>query len=170
MPESTPKLRVRPAKPDDVSFILSMIKELAAYEREPDAVHSNEPSLRQYLFGMGFGRGPCAEALIGEVDGTPQAAAVYFMNFSTWSGAVGLYLEDLYVRPNARGLGIGKSLLIELASIARARGCRRMEWAVLDWNTSAQEFYKNLGAHEMSGWHVWRMDEQALQRLADTTR
>ncbi|MBS0188148.1 MAG: GNAT family N-acetyltransferase [Planctomycetes bacterium] len=170
MAESTPKLRIRPGQPSDIPFILSMIKELAAYEREPDAVHSNELSLHQYFFGKGFGRGPCAEALVAEVDGTPQGVAIYFMNFSTWSGAVGLYLEDLYVRPDARRLGLGKAMLIELASIARARGCRRMEWAVLDWNTSAQEFYRNLGAREMSGWHVWRMDESSIQRLADTTR
>ncbi len=164
-----PNLRVRPAVPGDVAFLLATIKELAAYERDPDAVHSTEESLHRFLFGKGFGNGPCVEALVGELDGSPQAAAIYFMNFSTWSGGVGLYLEDLYVRPDARRHGLGKHLLRALAGIARARGCRRMEWAVLDWNEPARKFYTTLKAREISGWHVWRMDEAAVGELADST-
>ncbi len=161
-----PNLRVRPAVPADVAFLLAMIKELAEYERDPDAVHSTEESLHRFLFGPGFGKGPCVEAVVGELDGVPQAAAIYFMNFSTWSGGVGLYLEDLYVRPNARRHGLGRALLRELAAIARSRGCRRMEWAVLDWNAPAQKFYTTLKARELSGWHVWRMEESAIGELA----
>ncbi len=161
-----PSATVRPATESDVPFILAMIKELAAYEKEPDAVHSTVDSLRQHLFGPGFGRGPCAEALIGEIDGVPQGVAIYFMNFSTWSGAPGLYLEDLFVRPDARRHGLGRKLLGGLAQIAMERGCKRMEWAVLDWNTPAQDFYKSLGAFEMTGWHVWRVVGQSIERLA----
>lgn len=150
----------------DVPFLLGMIKELAAYEKEPDAVESTEASLRRHLFGEGFGRGPSAEALVGEVDGVAQGVAIYFMNFSTWSGAPGLYLEDLFVRPEARRHGLGRALLSRLAQIATERGCKRMEWAVLDWNTPAQDFYKTLGAFEMTGWHVWRLTGASIARLA----
>lgn len=172
MPETSakrPVVRVRPATPSDVPFLLAMIKELAAYEREPDAVQSTEALFHQFLFGNGFGRGPCAEALVGELNGTPQAAALYFMNFSTWSGGVGLYLEDLYVRPDARRHGLGRAMLKELASIAKSRHCRRMEWSVLDWNTPAQDFYKTIGAFEMTGWHIWRMNESAIHALTANT-
>ena len=162
-----PTVTVRPATETDIPFILAMIKELAAYEKEPDAVHSTVESLRQNLFGRGFGRGPVAEALVGEIDGVPQGVAVFFMNFSTWSGAPGLYLEDLYVRVDARRSGLGRALLSELAKFAASRGCKRMEWAVLDWNTPAQEFYKTLGAFEMSGWHVWRMVGDSITELAN---
>lgn len=173
MPETSAKqpiVRVRPATPADVPFLLAMIKELAAYEREPDAVQSTEASFHQFLFGNGFGRGPCAEALVGELDGSPQAAALYFMNFSTWSGGVGLYLEDLYVRPEARRHGLGRAMLEELASVAKSRNCRRMEWSVLDWNTPAQDFYKTISAFEMTGWHIWRMNEPAIDALASQKR
>ena len=164
-PESKP-FTLRPAELRDVAPIVQLIRELAAFERLEHLLQVTPERLRPHLFG----ERPVVEAMVAEVDAEVVAFALYFTNFSTFLAQPGLYLEDLYVRPNARGQGIGKSLLIELASIARSRGCRRMEWAVLDWNTSAQEFYKNLGAHEMSGWHVWRMDEHALQRLADTTR
>lgn len=159
-------MRVRPAREADVPFLLAMIKELAAYEREPDAVRSTPESLRQYLFGEGFGRGPSAEALVGELGDRPVGAAIYFMNFSTWSGRPGLYLEDLYVQPQARRHGLGQLMLKELARIARSRGCARMEWSVLDWNEPAQNFYKTLGAREMSGWHIWRMDAASIEELA----
>lgn len=158
---------VRAAVEADVPFLLRMIKELAAYEREPDAVESTEESLRHHFFGRGYGRGPCAEALVGEIDGVPQGVAIYFMNFSTWSGAPGLYLEDLFVRPEARRHGLGRRLLSGLAKIATERGCKRMEWAVLDWNTPAQDFYKTLGAFEMTGWHVWRMVGPSIAKLAN---
>jgi GNAT superfamily N-acetyltransferase len=145
-----------------------MIKELAVYEREPDAVRATEASLQRFLFGEGFGRGPCAEALVGEIDGQPQGAAIYFMNFSTWSGGVGLYLEDLYVRANARRAGLGRALLAQVASIARSRGCKRLEWAVLDWNEPAKSFYRKLNAREMTGWHTWRMEESGIASLSDS--
>lgn len=161
-----PIVTVRTAVEADVPFMLRMIRELAAYEKEPDAVESTEESLRNYFFGRGFGRGPCAEALVGEIDGVPQGVAIYFMNFSTWSGAPGLYLEDLFVRPEARRHGLGRKLLSGLARIATDRGCKRMEWAVLDWNTPAQDFYKKLGAFEMTGWHVWRMVGPSIAELA----
>lgn len=157
---------VRPAVEADVPFLLRMIRELAAYEKEPDAVASTEESLRKHFFGPGYGRGPCAEAIVGEIDGVPQGVAIFFMNFSTWSGAPGLYLEDLFVRPEARRHGLGRKLLGELARIALRRGCKRMEWSVLDWNTPAQDFYKTLGAFEMSGWHVWRLVGPSIEQLA----
>lgn len=162
----TPKLLVRDATPDDVPFVLAMIKELAAYEREPDAVRSTEASLREHLFGDHATRGLRVEAIVGEVDSVPQGAAIFFQNFSTWSGGTGLYLEDLYVRPEARRLGLGRSMLLHLARLAHRRGCRRFEWAVLDWNTPAQDFYAALGAREMTGWHIWRLGPEALAALA----
>jgi GNAT superfamily N-acetyltransferase len=171
-----PSISIRPATPDDVGLILRLIADLAEYERDPKAAVATPELIRQHLFGDSLAgqphlngaprRGPVAECLIGEIDGAAQGFAVFFHNFSTWLGKPGLYLEDLFVRPSARGAGLGKALLIELAKIAEQRGCGRMEWAVLDWNTPAIEFYKSLGAVAMDEWTVYRVQGAAIGQLA----
>jgi GNAT superfamily N-acetyltransferase len=160
-----PDLSIRSATRRDLPLILSLIGELAEYEREPDAVEATIDGLDRCLFGDGLGRGPVAECVIGELDGEPQGFALYFTSFSTWRGRPGLYLEDLFVRPAARGRGLGRALFLHLASIARDRGCGRMEWAVLDWNTPAIEFYKSLGAVAMSEWTVYRLTAEQLREM-----
>lgn len=154
-------LLIRPARPGDEETLLALVRELAEFEREPDAVVATPALLREALFG----NAPTAHAVIAEWDGAPAGFALYFFNFSTWLGRPGLYLEDLYVRQAMRGLGIGKALLLHLAGIAHARGCGRMEWSVLDWNAPAIEFYRSLGAVAMDEWTVYRLDATALQRL-----
>ena len=150
------------AEPEDVPVILSLIQELAEYERAPDDVVTNEEGLRQVLFG----EHRSAEVLIAREGVEPVGFAVYFFNFSTWLGRPGLYLEDLFVRPALRGKGYGRALLVELAKIAEARGCGRMEWAVLDWNEPAIEFYKKLGAEPMNEWTVFRLTSDRIAKLA----
>lgn len=165
-------ITVRPAAPADVPLILSLIRELAEYERDPGAVVATEALLHQHLFGgdpqAGAGRrgapGATAECVIGEIDGAAQGFALFFHNFSTWLGRPGLYLEDLFVRPAARGRGLGKALFVHLARLAVERGCGRMEWAVLDWNTPAIEFYRALGAAPMNEWTTYRLAGEALRR------
>jgi GNAT superfamily N-acetyltransferase len=159
-------LHVRPARPDDVPLILSLIRALAEYERAPDAVVATEAMLAQHLFGDGIGRGPVAECLIGEVDGAAMGFALYFHNFSTWRGAPGLYLEDLFVQPEARRRGLGRALLAALARTAVARGCQRFEWSVLDWNEPAIAFYRALGATPLDAWTIHRLTGPALHALA----
>jgi GNAT superfamily N-acetyltransferase len=158
-------MHIRPATPADVPAILGFVRELAEYEREPLAVHATEAMIHDSLFGTLLPR-PACEAVIGELDGAPRGFALWFMNYSTWLGRWGLYLEDLYVQPQARGKGLGKALLVHLARIAHQRGCGRMEWSVLDWNTPAIEFYKSLGAAPMSEWTVYRLDREAIARVA----
>lgn len=168
-------IRVRPATPEDVGLILELIRDLAEYERDPAAAVATPELVRTHLFGDSLAgqphlngasrRGPVAECLIGEINGVAQGFAVWFHNYSTWLGRPGLYLEDLFVRPAARGSGLGKALLVELAKIAAARGCGRMEWSVLDWNTPAINFYKALGAKPMDEWTVYRMDSAAIAAL-----
>ena len=158
-------LTIRPATPEDIPLIAQLIRELADYEREPQSAIATDEDLHRNLFGEGFGNGPVAECLIGLVDGSPQGMALFFHNFSTWTGRPGIYLEDLFVRPAARGAGLGKALLVRLAQIAIERGCRRLEWAVLDWNEPAIAFYRKLGARPMSDWTVWRLDGEALERM-----
>ena len=153
---------IRPATPADVPAVLRFVRELAEYEREPDAVEATEAMLHEALFG----ERPAAEAVIAEADGTPIGFALFFHNFSTWKGRSGLYLEDLYVTPAARGSGTGKALLRHLAGVALDRGCARFEWAVLDWNTPAIDFYRAMGATAMDEWTVQRVDGDALVRLA----
>jgi GNAT superfamily N-acetyltransferase len=159
---------IRSATRADLPLILTFIRDLAEYEREPQAVQATEALLDQHLFGPGFGRGPVAECLIAELDGTPQGFAVFFHNFSTWKARPGLYLEDLFVRPAARGRGVGKALLQHLARLAVSRGCARFEWAVLDWNTPAIDFYKAAGAVPLDEWMVFRLTGEALQTLASS--
>jgi GNAT superfamily N-acetyltransferase len=153
---------IRPATSADVPLILRFVRELAEYEREPDAVKADEPMLDAALFGPRA----VAEAVIAEVDGTPVGFALFFHNFSTWTGLPGIYLEDLYVTPDARGAGVGKALLRHLAGIALDRGCGRFEWAVLDWNTPAIDFYTAMGAESMDEWTVRRVTGDALAKLA----
>jgi GNAT superfamily N-acetyltransferase len=156
------RITLRPATPADVGLILGFIRELADYEKGLDQVVATEATLREQLFGAGIGRGPTAECLIGEVDGVAQGFAVYFHNFSTWKGRAGLYLEDLFVRPAARGLGLGEALFRAVATVAVERGCPRMDWMVLDWNEPAIGFYKRLGAEAMDEWTVFRLSGAAL--------
>lgn len=153
---------IRAASVDDAAAILGFVRELAAYEREPDAVELTLATLREQLTSPS----PPFECLLGELDGEPVGFALFFHNYSTWRGRRGLYLEDLYVRPSARGRGVGKSLLVHLAALAVARGCARLEWSVLDWNTPAIGFYRALGAEPMSEWTVFRLTGAALARVA----
>ena len=154
--------QIRPAIPVDVPLILRLVRELAEFEREPDAVEATEPMLEAALFG----ERPAAEAVIAEINGDPVGFALFFQNFSTWTGRPGLYLEDLYVTPAARGSGTGTALLRYLAGIALDRGCGRFEWAVLDWNEPAINFYRAMGAIGMDEWRVQRVAGDALVKLA----
>ncbi len=162
-------ISIRNARPEDVTTILGFISALAEYEKaEPGAVSATEELLHQHLFGDGLGRGPTAECVIGEIDGAPQGFALWFMNFSTWRGKPGLYLEDLFVMPEARGKGLGRALLKHLARIAVGRGCERFEWIVLDWNEPALKVYRAIGAEPLSEWTVHRLAGEALTRFAQT--
>jgi len=155
-------LSIRSATPADISLIGQFIRDLAEYEKLAHEVRFDEAVMAQKLFGPR----PFAEVLIGEIDGTPQGFALFFHNFSTFEGRPGIYLEDLFVRPDARGSGLGKALLAKLAALAVERDCARLEWSVLDWNTPAIDFYKALGARPMDEWTVYRVDGDALMGLA----
>jgi len=159
-------LNVRPAREGDIPEILAFIRELAEYERAPGEVEATEGLLHEAMFGGT----PACEALIGEVDGHAQGFALFFHNFSTWKGRRGMYLEDLFVRPAARGVGLGEALLREVARIAVNRGCPRFEWSVLDWNEPAIGFYRKLGAVRMEEWTVHRLSGEALVRVASGRR
>lgn len=155
-------ITIRPADPQDVGTIMRFVRELAEFERESDAVTSTKPIMREALFGSH----PAAEAVIAEDDGDPVGIAVFFHNFSTWTGVRGLWLEDLYVTPSARGSGAGRALLAHLAALALDRGCARFEWCVLDWNARAIDFYRKVGAEPMDNWTTQRVSGDALVRLA----
>ena len=159
---TTPTIVLRPATRADIPLILELIHALAEYEREPDAVEATGDLLEEQLFG----EQPGAEVIIAEVDGQGAGFALFFHNFSTWRGRRGLYLEDLFVRPEFRGLGLGRALMIRLAKLAVQRGCGRFEWSVLDWNTPAIDFYRSLGAVGMDEWTVQRLDGEGLLALA----
>ena len=156
------RVSIRPARRDDVPVILALIRALAEYERLADQCRADAPSLEATLFGDR----PAAEVLIAEVDGAAAGFALFFHNYSTFLARPGLYLEDLFVQPEHRGLGVGRRLMAALARIAVARGCGRFEWSVLDWNAPAIGFYRRLGAIGMEGWTVQRVGGEALQRLA----
>lgn len=147
----------------DVPIILQLIRDLATYERAPDEVTATEDQLVEVLFC----ERPAAEVLLAFEGESAVGFAVYFYNFSTWLGRPGLYLEDLFVKPEKRGNGYGRALLVELAKIARDRGCGRMEWAVLNWNEPAIKFYQALGAKPMNEWTVFRLTREEIARLAN---
>lgn len=155
-------LSIRPATPADVPVILGFVRELAEFEKAPDEVVSTEPILHEALFGAH----PAAEAIIAEAGGASVGMAVFYHNFSTWTGVRGIWLDDLYVTPEARGSGAGTALLRHLAGIAVDRGCARFEWWVLDWNSRAVDFYRKMGAEAMDEWTVQRMSGAALRTLA----
>lgn len=155
-------LRIRPAVAQDVPQILEFIRALAKYEREPDAVTATEADLLR----DGFGPQPFFWCLIAEQNGTPAGFALCFYSYSTWLGRPGVYLEDLFVLPEMRGLGIGKALLRRVAAIAVEKDCPRLGWEVLDWNTPAIDFYAAMGADFLDTWRNVRMSGEALKRLA----
>ena len=155
-------LAIRPATLADVPAIMRFVRELAEYERAADKVVATEELLADALFGPH----PAAQAVLADLDGEPVGMALFFENFSTWTGWRGLYLEDLYVTPAARGAGVGSALLTHLAGIAVERGCTRFEWAVLDWNAPAIAFYLSKGAEPMIEWRTYRVSGEALARLA----
>ncbi|QXQ07279.1 GNAT family N-acetyltransferase [Sphingosinicellaceae bacterium] len=158
----SPGFAIRPATPTDVGQILQFIRDLAEYEKSPNSVVATEASLHEALFG----ERPPVEAVIADDGGKPVGFALFFHNYSTWTGWRGIYLEDLYVAPKARGSGTGKALLSHVARLAVERGCARFEWAVLDWNTPAIGFYKKLGAKPMDEWTVMRLTGDALAKVA----
>lgn len=157
-------LSIRPAAVTDVPVILQLIRDLAAYERAPNEVTATKEQLVDVLFGQK----PAAEVLLAFENGMPAGFAVFFHNFSTWLGRPGLYLEDLFVKPEMRGKGYGRALLVDLAKIARERGCGRMEWAVLNWNDPAIQFYRKLGAKPMDEWTVFRLTRDGIAKLAES--
>ena len=157
-------LSIRPAAPRDCAFILSLIRELAEYEKLSHTVVATEKMLRESLFGPL----PAAEVVIGCWNGEPVGFALFFTNFSTFLGRPGLYLEDLYVQPAHRGRGIGKALLTHLAKLAVERNYGRVEWSVLDWNTPSIDFYKSVGAVLMDEWTIFRLTGDALKTLGST--
>ncbi len=155
---------LRPATEGDLDVIIELIHALADYEREPDAVRLDRETLRGHLFGPR----PYAEVILAETpEGASAGFALFFHNFSTWEGRPGIYLEDLFVRPELRGHGYGKALLAELARLAVERGCARLEWAVLDWNEPSLQFYKALGAVPMDEWTTYRVTGPARRALAN---
>ena len=155
--------RLRPATPADVPVILGLVRDLAEYERAPQAVVATEEDFRRH----GFGPTPRFSVLLAEEDGRVAGFALWFFTFSTWLGKPGLYLEDLFVRPELRGRGIGKAMMIELARTAVREGCGRFEWAVLDWNQPSIDFYRSLGARLMEEWVVCRLEGDSLHALAE---
>ncbi|MGH3146597.1 MAG: GNAT family N-acetyltransferase [Rubrobacter sp.] len=157
-----PELEIRVATEDDVSLILSFIRELAEYERLSHEVVATKEALRDSLFG----ERRVAEVVLGYLGDDPAGFALFFHTFSTFLGKPGIYLEDLFVRPEFRRAGVGRALLLHLARLAKERDCGRLEWSVLDWNEPAIGFYKSIGASPVAGWTVYRVTGEALERLA----
>ncbi len=156
-------LTIRAATPSDVPLIQQFIRDLAEYERSPESAVATEEDLRR----DGFGPEPKYRCVIAGWDGAPAGFAFFFYNYSTWQGKPGLYLEDLFVKPEFRSKGIGKALLLHLAKLAVDEGCGRFQWQVLDWNTPSIDFYKSLGAEIMSEWLTMRVEGESLRRLAE---
>ena len=152
-------VEIRAATPDDAAAVLALVTALAVYENEGDKVKMTEAGARKALAAGHL------NALLGFVDGKPLAMALYFFNFSSWTGKRGLFLEDLFMAPELRGQGVGLDLLKRLAAMAVAADCGRMEWNVLDWNNSAKGFYEMLGARHATGWETWRLEGDALKAL-----
>ncbi len=157
-----PEVEIRVATEDDVPLILALIRELAEYERLSHEVVATEETLRHSLFG----ERRLAETLLAYLGDDLAGFALFFHSFSTFLGRPGIYLEDLYVRPEFRSAGVGRTLLVRIAGLAKERGCGRLEWAVLDWNEPAISFYKRIGASPVSGWTVYRLTGEALEELA----
>jgi GNAT superfamily N-acetyltransferase len=154
---------IRKATPADIPLILDLIRALATYEREPDAVKTTADDLMR----DGFGEKPWFECLIAETsDGEAAGFALYFYNYSTWRGRIGIHLEDLFVLPRFRGLGLGKALLARVAARAVEQGCVRLQWDVLEWNQTAIDFYQGLGAKFLDEWRIMRVNDEAIQSLA----
>jgi GNAT superfamily N-acetyltransferase len=160
----TRNFRIRDATAADIPIILELIRDLATYERAPNDVVATESGLHEVLFGTE----PAAKVVIAFEDSEPVGFAVYFFNFSTWLGRPGLYLEDLFVKPEMRGRGYGRALLVYLAKIARDHNCGRMEWAVLTWNEPAIQFYNKLGAGSLDDWRVFRLTSDGIATLAES--
>jgi GNAT superfamily N-acetyltransferase len=160
-PSTSLRASIRSATEADVPLILQFIRDLAIYEKLEHKVIATEETVRRTLFG----NPRFAEVVFAEVDGKEVGFALFFHNYSTFLGQPGIYLEDLFVKPESRGRGIGKALLAHLAKLARERGCGRLEWAVLDWNTPSINFYKSLGAVPLSDWIVFRLTGEALEKL-----
>jgi GNAT superfamily N-acetyltransferase len=158
-------MKIRPARPEDIPQILAMLRESAADQDEPDAVIVSEAELREDLFGAT----PCVHVLVAESGGACAGLALYFFNYSTWISRLGLYLEDLYVRPEHRGSGLARRIMIELARIAIGAGCGRLHWTVLRSNDRAIRFYKKIGAHLYEDWAPMYLTGDALRRLANST-
>jgi GNAT superfamily N-acetyltransferase len=161
--ETENKLKIRKADINDVSLILSLIKEIADYEKLSHEVTATEKDIQENLFGDV----KYAEVLIAEYENEPVGYALFFYNFSTFTGKPGIYLEDLFIKPKYRGKGIGKTLLLRLIEIAKDKNCGRVEWCVLDWNEPAINFYKNLGAVPMDGWSIFRVTEDKFEKILD---
>ena len=164
MPEAD--LKIRPATEEDSALLLEFIRALAEFEKMGDQVEATEATVRETFFVK-----KCravVEGLIGEWRGEPAAFAIYFHNYSTFTGRAGLYLEDLYVKPEYRRHGIGRQMLAHLANIAVERNCPRFEWVALDWNKSAADFYETLGAEQLSDWQSFRISGESLKKLAQT--
>lgn len=151
--------RIRPAQPDDIEAVTALIHELALYEKLPEECHVTPQMLHEALFA----ENPAVYCHVGIIGGRIAGFALHFLNFSTWEGVHGIYLEDLYVQPEYRGSGLGKALLLNLAEIANERGYARVEWSVLDWNTPSIDFYRSLGAVPMDGWTQYRLTGDALR-------
>ena len=156
------KFQIRPATVNDLPIVMQLIRDLAEYERAPNDVVATEEGLQEVLFGQK----PSAEVVLAMEGESAVGFAVFFHNFSTWLGRPGLYLEDLFVRPDSRGKGYGRALLVQLAKIARDRDCGRMEWAVLDWNEPAIKFYRTLGAAPNEEWTIFRLTSDKIAKLA----
>ena len=156
-----PKFTIRPAQPEETGLVLEFIKKLAAYEKCSDEVIADEATLYQSLFVE-----KSAEVVFAEEDGVVIGFALFFHNFSTFVGRKGLYLEDLFIIPEKRGLGYGKAILKYLANIAVERNCGRMEWICLDWNTPSLAFYRSIGAFPLDEWTVQRMTEERVKAFA----
>ncbi len=161
--DASPHIFLRPGTPGDVPLLLALIRDLASYERAPDAVVASEADLLR----DGFGAVPVFRTLIAELDGAPVGFALYFLAYSTWRGRPTLYLEDLFVRPLARGNGVGRALMGALAREAVHLGCARFVWQVLDWNTPSIRFYESLGAELQREWLTVRLEGDSLRALAE---
>ncbi len=155
-------ITIRQAEVQDFNLVAGFIRKLADYEKLAHEVRFDDAALRRHLFGLR----PAAEVLIGEVDGTPAGFALFFQTFSTFEGKPGIWLEDLFVEPHARGAGLGRALLSRLAALVIERGGARLEWNVLDWNELGKGFYRTIGAAHVDGWERWRMQDSALEALA----